>query len=428
MRISARPLHLALFRVCVVAVTLASPEPEMACAIARAPAALRFYPGWLSHLAHMPVAPSTVEALRIVFYASGGLALVGLYTRLSLSVLSLAALVLFGVAQLTGEVVHDMHLVWMLVVLAVAPSGEAMSVDRVFSRGLSLRALAGSSRPSGPAEIALASARALLGVVYFFPGFWKLATSGLAWVTSDNVRNQMWWKWAEWGAVPALRVDRVPGLVEVGAGLVVAFELSFFALASVPRARRALALVGLLFHQATRVFFFITFTSLWACYGCLVFPGQRARGRENLVSRRTLPGLVVGLGLVAAAFVQGIRGETQSYPFACYPTFAARVGAEMPDVAIEIEGATGVRSWLGRARRTQSEWGTTWQIAGLFGREATHEATIAFARAELATTGLPPGARAVRLFVVLRSVEPGKDEMRVVRELVTLSPSELSAL
>jgi hypothetical protein len=34
----------------------------------------------------------------------------------------------------------------------------------------------------------------------------------------------------------------------------------------------------------------------------------------------------------------------------------------------------------------------------------------------------------VRLFVVLRSVEPGKDEMRVVRELVTLSPSELSAL
>jgi hypothetical protein len=303
-----------------------------------------------------------------------------------------------------------------------------MSVDRVFSRGLSLRALAGTSRPSGPAEIALASARALLGVVYFFPGFWKLATSGLAWVTSDNVRNQMWWKWAEWGAVPALRVDRVPGLVEVGAGLVVAFELSFFALASVPRARRALALVGLLFHQATRVFFFITFTSLWACYGCLVFPGQRARGRENLVSRRTLPGLVVGLGLVAAAFVQGIRGETQSYPFACYPTFAARVGAEMPDVAIEIEGATGVRSWLGRARRTQSEWGTTWQIAGLFGREATHEATIAFARAELATTGLPPGARAVRLFVVLRSVEPGKDEMRVVRELVTLSPSELSAL
>jgi hypothetical protein len=100
----------------------------------------------------------------------------------------------------------------------------------------------------------------------------------------------------------------------------------------------------------------------------------------------------------------------------------------MPDVAIEIEGATGVRSWLGRARRTQSEWGTTWQIAGLFGREATHEATIAFARGELATTGLPPGARAVRLFVVLRSVEPGKDEMRVVRELVTLSPSELSAL
>lgn len=427
MKISARPLHLALFRICVVGVTLASPEPEMACAIARAPSSLRFYPGWLAALAHVPVAPSTVDALRVLFYASGGLALVGLYTRLSLAVLTLAALVLFGVAQLTGEVVHDMHLVWMLVVLAVAPSGEALSVDRAFARGVSLRALAGSKRPSASAEIALASARALLGVVYFFPGFWKLATSGLAWVTSDNVRNQMWWKWAEWGAMPPLRVDRVPGLVEVGAGLVVAFELSFFALASVPRARRALALAGLLFHQATRAFFFITFTSLWACYGCLVFPGARALGRARAISRRTLPGLVVGCGLVSAAFVQGIRGETQSYPFACYPTFAARVGAEMPDVAVEIERDTGERSWLPRAPRTQSEWGTAWQIAGLFGRESTREAKRAFARAELVTTGVPPGTRALRLFVVLRSVEPGSTRARVVRELATFSPSELAA-
>jgi hypothetical protein len=427
MKVSARPLHLALFRICVVGVTLASPEPEMACAIARAPSALRFYPGWLSELAHVPLSPSAVDALRVLFYASGGLALVGLYTRLSLSVLTLAALVLFGVAQLTGEVVHDMHLVWMLAVLAVAPSDEALSVDRAFARGLSFRALAGSKRPSAPAEIALASARALLGVVYFFPGFWKLATSGLAWVTSDNVRNQMWWKWAEWGVAPALRVDRVPGLVEAGAGLVVAFELSFFVLAAVPRARRPLALVGLLFHQATRVFFFITFTSLWACYGCLVFPRARALGRRRAVSRRTLPGLVVGVGLFVMALVQGVRGETQSYPFACYPTFAARVGPEMPDVAVEIERDTGERSWLPRAPRSQSEWGTTWQIAGLFGRESTREAKLAFARGELVTTGIPPGTRALRLFVVLRSVEPGSTKSRVVRELVTFSPSELSS-
>ena len=82
---------------------------------------------------------------------------------------------------------------------------------------------------------------------------------------------------------------------------------------------------------------------------------------------------------------------------------------------------------LSRARRTQSEWGTTWQIAGLFGRESTHEAKRAFARAELVATSLPPGTRALRLFVVLRSVEPGSTEARVVRELVTFRPSELSA-
>ncbi len=127
------------------------------------------------------------------------------------------------------------------------------------------------------------------------------------------------------------------------------------------------------------------------------------------------------------ALVQGVRGETQSYPFACYPTFAARVGPEMPDVAVQIERDTGERSWLPRAPRSQSEWGTTWQIAGLFGRESTREAKLAFARGELVTTGIPPGTRALRLFVVLRSVEPGSTESRVVRELVTFTPSELSS-
>jgi len=275
----ARAVHLALLRVSVVLVTLVSPEPELARGVARAPSALRFFPEGLRLAATwLPVSPAAVEVSRAAYYSAGALALVGLFTRPALFVFGLAALHLFALCQLTGEVVHDMHLAWLLVLLAASPAGDALSVDARLARRR-------RSRRRDPAyELTLGFARALLGVVYFFPGFWKLATSGLAWITSDNVRNQMHWKWAQWGgALPPVRVDLVPGLVEVGAACVVAFELGFFFLALAPRARRPLALGGLVFHQLTEVFFHIRFVSLYACYTCLVADGGRrgVRGRQG---------------------------------------------------------------------------------------------------------------------------------------------------
>ena len=44
--------------------------------------------------------------------------------------------------------------------------------------------------------------------------FGKLAESGLGWISSDNLRNQMWLKWAQDPATqPAWRIDRYPGLL-----------------------------------------------------------------------------------------------------------------------------------------------------------------------------------------------------------------------
>lgn len=270
------------------------------------------------------------------------------------------------------------------------PAGDALSVDARFTR----RGARGRRRD--PAyELTLAFARALLGVVYFFPGFWKLATSGLAWITSDNVRNQMHWKWAQWGgALPPVRVDRVPGLVEVGAACVVAFELGFFFLALVPRARRPLALGGVVFHQLTEVFFHIRFLSLYACYTCLLASGGRGvRGRW--LTRRSAPVAVVGGLLFAAAAAQGARGATQSYPFACYPTFEHRVGPEMPDVRL-VALTPGGDVLLPRVARTQAEWGMAWQIAGLWGTPASPEAVAAFARRDLAKLVGDPEVRSLQ--------------------------------
>lgn len=397
----ARATHLALFRVSVVLVTLASPEPEIARSVARLPRALLFFPEVLSRAASwLPLAPAQVEISRGVFYASGALALVGLFTRPALALFTLASLHLFALSQLTGEVVHDMHLLWMLALLVVSPAGDALSVDAYFARR------AARQRARDPAYgLALAFARALLGVVYFFPGFWKLATSGLAWITSDNVRNQMHWKWAQWGGyLPPVRVDLTPGLVELGAACVVALELAFFGLTFVPRARRPLALAGFTFHQLTELFFHIRFVSLYACYTCLIFPGA-GRGVARL-TRRSAPVALVGTLLLVAAGVQGARGVTQSFPFACYPTFEHRLGPEMPDVRLVAAGPEGERL-LPRVSRTQSEWGMAWQVAGLWGAPASPAAVAAFVRRDAARLTLPAGTSRLRAHLAWQRVEPG---------------------
>jgi hypothetical protein len=295
--------------------------------------------------------------------------------------MTLAAYYLFALSQLSGAVWHDMHLLWMGALLAASPCDEALAYDR---RG----------EPAAPDStrygLPLLVARLLLGCVYFFPGFHKLATSGLAWALSDNLRNQMWWKWAEHGTAGALRVDRVPWLLHAGGLFVLAFELSFPVLALSRRARPWLAVAGVVFHVLAGALFRIPFVSLWALYVVLVDPrGLRPRAakagaaQESLTSSRLAaaagPALritpitaVVGAALVAGALVQGARGQMRSFPFACYPTFQWMVGTEMPDLVVEVETTDGRRVALPHARdpagyRTQRQWGEIWSLAGVTG-------------------------------------------------------------
>jgi hypothetical protein len=193
------------------------------------------------------------------------------------------------------------------------------------------------------AELSLALLRALLAAVYFFPGFWKLWQSGLDWIWSDNLQNQMYWKWYQFGVLPAWRVDGQPALVRLGALGVVLLELSFPLLAWRPRLRPLAAALGLAFHVAAARLMFLPFASLCACYVVLIdwewliawltderpaAPPSRGRGlvhavrgvlREGGASTRRV--LAAGSVLLAGATLAGASGQMRAYPFACYPTF-----------------------------------------------------------------------------------------------------------
>ena len=313
--------------------------------------------------------------------------LVGLRTRLSLVSAAIAATYLLGVAQLSGNVVHDHHLVWFLAILAASPCGDALSID-ARDRGV-------VPGPSTAYGVPIFYARALIAAIFFFPGVWKLRESGLAWIFSDNLRNQMWWKWAQYDWVPSFRIDHHPRIVRALALFAVSFELTFPVMLLMPRLRRYAAVGALLFHAGIEAVMRIPFSSLWLCYVVLVdWREVLPRARERLHAEWS-----VGAVLLAGNVFYGAMGWMNGWPFACYPTFQWRAGVTMPGLVVEDSSGAII---VGRPT-TQDAWGVQWSLLGL--REHP------FDRARLLAT-VPRGARFFRVWWSVNPDDRGKPAIR----------------
>lgn len=375
------PINLAVFRIVIAGLVLLSEEVRTNIAVQPVPPALFTPPeGLRLFAAVVPVTASLAKVARVFVVVSAASALVGFRSRTSFSVLTLSALYLFAIPQLAGSVRHDMHLLWFCLLLAVSPCGARLSVDAL------RRAETADPHPlwtTAPIWIA----RALFACVYFFPGFWKLKESGLAWALSDNLRNQMYWKWYQNGWLPSFRIDQHPWLLHALALSVLSFELGF-PLLMWSRRLRALAVIGGLgFHFGADAFMRLGFSSLWWCYVVLIdiravvdwlhdepsasprtsWPEAWNTSPKNLVLLVALAG---GL-LVGGNVVQGFRGAMQSWPFSCYPTFQWRAATTMPDLLIAVVDADGRERALleGPAAglpRDQRRWALVWRVAGVY--------------------------------------------------------------
>ncbi len=391
------PWPLALLRVAVCAIILLSPEPWRAVELAAERPETWLAPRGLAWFVPLfgAAAPHLWLVHRIL-QASAILALLGLWTRASLVVLAVCFLFLFGGAQLEGAVLHDMHLLWLLVLLAVSPAAQVLSLDAWAAGDGWL-----SAAPSASAGLATRFARVLLGLVYFFPGVHKLSDAGLGWASAENLRRQLWLKWFQAGGeLPWPRIDQWPLLLAAGGFAVLVFELGFLPCMASRRGRIAAALMGLGFHAATQHFFYIPFPSLWACYVVLWDGPRRAPERAATGQINTLLPLL-GACLVLAVAFQGMRGDTQAWPFACYPSFSAPAPATIADVVVEVHSDGRIRQLrIGLLppspglRRAPAQWSRVWSLGGLYGSAPQAAALNAFA-AQLArrdSVALAPGS------------------------------------
>jgi hypothetical protein len=348
---SGSALDLAVFRVTVAVVIAASSSAMVAPEWAALPGAARVAPlgvGFL--LPHLPITPEFVTGVRAVMYAACVTGALGLFSRASFALVTVTAAYVLLIPQLGGAVFHDHHLLWFAALLAASPCGDALSVDAWRARRQ------GTPPPSrGPAYgLALRFAWLFVGLIYFFPAVHKLRAMGLDWVLSDNLRHQLWWKWAmDPALLPRFRVDRVPWLLHVLAALTLLFELSFVALVFVRRTRLLAVAAALAFHAGTHLLMGIDFSVLYACYtlflpwsawlgrACATGPAEPLRAALSPRQPSLVALITVGALLVTGIVTAGVAGAMQAYPFACYPTFAFDPGPSMPALLIDVVHTDG---------------------------------------------------------------------------------------
>jgi hypothetical protein len=403
------PRDLAVLRISVFAVALLDVDVHRAPSFAALPASLRSAPAGLAWLAPY-LGVRAAWAAYAVFLASSALGLVGLRTRAAALAALGSGFYLLGLPQFYGSVLHDHHLIWFIALLAASPSGDALSVDAWRK---------GEATPSPAHGVPLRMAWLLVGILYFFPGYWKWRT-GLAWATGDNLVNQMHAKWMQMGGFrPFFRIDRHPYLCHAAALAVMGFEVSFVFLVGLRRVRPFAAVAAIAFHLATDLFMGIRFTSLWLCYGMFFDWSRRGQGAPAATAwRGALPALAVGAVLVAGNTWCGVRCVTSGWPFACYPTFHALAGPEMPSLEVEVVEASGRvtrpddRALAGRLGPTKS-WGLRWSLALAPPGGARHAALADYARL-FATAG----AAEVRLWRVWLPVDPDAPPRPARREML----------
>jgi len=273
------------------------------------------------------------------------LACMGLFTRFSSIMAVFLGFYVMGAPQYLGKLNHYHHMFWFLAVLATSRCGDSLSIDRLLtcwktkSKNYFLE-----HTPSVVYSLPLRFIWILMGILYFFPGVWKIWGGGLDWILSDHLKNYMYYKWMSYDFIPSFRIDQYPLLLKISAGSVILFELSFVFLIFSSRLRYLAVLGGLFFHTMTSVFLNIFFKSLvifyiaffdwqkiwyWVEKNILVkinkltfykFPQKQSSRAPLFKLGKPYAVILCGLILIVGNVYYGLNNY-HSWPFSCYPTF-----------------------------------------------------------------------------------------------------------
>ncbi len=355
------------------------------------PAELVHAPDGTQWLADLGLAsPETVRVLMAIMAVSTVTGLVGVFSRSSAGVFALTGSYVMWLPESFGKVDHTHHMLWVALLLAVSPSGDALAIDAIRQRSK------GKPPPTPSIEYArpLRVLWVLMGLIYFFPGLLKYMSGGLDWIFTNNLVNHARLTWLSFDEVPAIRIDQWPApLVWGAAAATILFELGFLFAILFRRTRPWAAIVGFTFHIATHLLMGIAFTSLRMLYLTFVpwhrvlpairrqlqgvhrrklappriaaiAPAHSLRAEENkLVSIRL--GSFVSWGLVGVTALMGLTVNMNAWPVAAYPIFPLLDSELVQQVDVTITSQDGTETDLFDSDADIVQWMPRYKIQRL---------------------------------------------------------------
>jgi len=219
----------------------------------------------------LPINENLAWVACILFIIFSFTAMIGFFSRFSaLMVVPLSFYVLM-IPNLFGKVHHYNHLLWFALIFGMSRCGDSLSVDALINAWR--RADKGDTRPPEPSNCYALPLRIiwiLLGVIYFFPGFFKMLHGGPDWVFSENLKYTMYSQWyALGGFLPFFRIDQYPWLYKFGGLATIVFEMGFIFMIFTPKSRLIGAFGGLAFHFSNHFFLNILYRRVLICYVAL---------------------------------------------------------------------------------------------------------------------------------------------------------------
>jgi Vitamin K-dependent gamma-carboxylase len=193
--------------------------------------------------------PGAFTVLYWMTIAAGAAALVGLFTRTSLFVFALGIWILVAHLYSYGDRHHTQALFCIfLLLLALAPSGERLSVDALIRRR---RHPTDASDASGMSDMAiwpLKVAHVLLAMTYLSAGMSKLLHSGLRWLNGYTLQGHTFGDALERGHPLGIWLAQQHDVAVVLSFLTILLEVFFFVSLFLPRLAPLFFLGALMFQ------------------------------------------------------------------------------------------------------------------------------------------------------------------------------------
>jgi hypothetical protein len=282
-----------------------------------------------------------VAGARIGLIVAGTAATLGVFTRMSAPVAALLAVYVFGIPSFFAKIDHGGHLrMQCALAIAFAPCGHALSVDRLIGRWR------GTLSPPASAAytIPVRAVWVLVGLSYFFPGFWKLWESGDLWLSGRQPLFELRSKWARLPDFePLFRIDQHAWLLVLFGTATLIFELGYVFALGQRTARTVAALSSTLFHLGVAALLDIRFPAFFPLIVLLEIPERSSPIGKRLAAYWRS---AVDAWNARAQAWRKPRGERSSEPA---KTLAFRAPALLP-VALAAATLVGAQCAAGFAR------------------------------------------------------------------------------